>query len=523
MDNKDKDYSNNPLQSSQIEQPFFNSGIIYKLNYTENNNEEKPNSSKNLKEEENNIEQKLPFNNDGKESSISENNNNNFKYYKEKIKIDNNIPNIFSGTKLNKSEMIKNPLQEYLQKGYKKYSHANIDREIIQHYDLWEGYNYFPYNGHILEGPCSFRPTMATGLAVVIPVVLFILFDGKYIAENWTISILIIGGIICLTVLVFLILCSFRDPGILRRFYINYNFRFDRKNTKIFQLGYIFNYKYCGTCSIMRPLRSSHCFDCNTCVERCDHHCPWVGNCVGKRNYIFFYLFIFTFTFMLIYIVAFCISHISKYLYDKINENNDRFNSTKRAHIVAYSLCDVTMSLFLIIYCAVCLAFTSGLLIYHTYLVIINTTTKEILKLTWKNSFGNPFNRYLDYNLNNVLFPKVKKYSILDILRNGKKPSEAEKKERLKWLSQHQYNKGTINYYNMNNYYNNDMNNNYNNDMNEYINDMNNINSSLNEPNENKKNIDPNQDINGAIQKEINYENKYKDTEENITTDNALN
>ena len=530
--NKDKDYSNNSLKNSQMEQPY-NSPIIYNLNNTENNNDRNPNSSKiNLTEEENNIQPNIPFNNYGIDSQISQNKNNNFKYYKEKIKIDNNkIPNVSSDTKLNNSEIIKNPLQEYLQKGYKKYPHSKIDRELIQRYEFWEGSQYFPYGGHILEGPCSFRPTMATGLAVVIPIGLFIIFDGKYITENWTISILIIGGIICLIVLIFLILCSFRDPGILRRFYLNYNFRFDRKNIKIFQLGHIFNYKYCGTCSIMRPLRSSHCFDCNTCVERCDHHCPWVGNCVGKRNYIFFYLFIFSFTFMLIYIEAFCIAHISTFLYDKINKNNDRFNSKKRAHIVAYSLCDTTMSLFLIIYCAVCLAFTLGLLIYHTYLIIINTTTKEILKLIWKNSFGNPFNRYLDYNLNNVLFPQTKKYSILDILRNGKKPSESEKKERLQWaFRQHNFYHINSNYNDMNNNYN-DMNNNYN-DMNNNYNDMNNNNNDMNnnnnpplsKENKSKKNIDPNQDINEAIKKKINYENNYKDTDDKtITTNNVLN
>ena len=507
---KDKDYSNNPLHSSQMEQPY-NSGIIYNLNYSENNNEEKPYSSKiNLKEEENNIGHKIPSNNNEKESSVSQNNNNNFNYYKEKIKIDNNnIPNIYSDTKLNNSEIIKNPLQEFLQKGYKKYSHVKIDRKLIQHYQFWEGCQYFPYGGHILEGPCSFRPTMATGLAVIIPLGLFIIFDGKYITENWTISILIIGGIICLMALIFLILCSFRDPGIIRRFYINYNFRFDRKNIKIFQLGHIFNYKYCGTCSIIRPLRSSHCFDCNTCVERCDHHCPWVGNCVGKRNYIFFYLFIFIFTFMLLYIVSFCIAHISKHLYDEINGNNDIFNSTKRAHIVAYALCNVIMSLFLIIYCAICLAFTFGLLIYHTYLIIINTTTKEILKLTWKDNFGNPFNRDLNYNLNNVLFPQIKKYSILDILRNGKKPSESEKKERLQWLlQQHQH------YKDMNNY----------NNMNVNYNIMDNNNNPPNNSNKFKKNIDPNQDINKTIQNTINYENNNKESDDNtITTNNALN
>lgn len=50
--------------------------------------------------------------------------------------------------------------------------------------------------------------------------------------------------------------------------------------------------KYCGTCQIFRPPRSSHCSFCDNCVEEFDHHCQWLSNCIGKRNYRFFIVFV---------------------------------------------------------------------------------------------------------------------------------------------------------------------------------------------------------------------------------------
>ena len=49
----------------------------------------------------------------------------------------------------------------------------------------------------------------------------------------------------------------------------------------------------CGYCNIVQPLRAKHCEDCNRCVHRYDHHCPWLGNCVGKKNHRFFSVSLF--------------------------------------------------------------------------------------------------------------------------------------------------------------------------------------------------------------------------------------
>lgn len=50
--------------------------------------------------------------------------------------------------------------------------------------------------------------------------------------------------------------------------------------------------RICRTCNIVQKPRMHHCRVCNVCVKDFDHHCPWTGNCIGHRNYRFFYLFV---------------------------------------------------------------------------------------------------------------------------------------------------------------------------------------------------------------------------------------
>ncbi len=55
----------------------------------------------------------------------------------------------------------------------------------------------------------------------------------------------------------------------------------------------IFTERFCVTCNIIRPPGTSHCRECDNCVQNFDHHCYYISNCVGKRNHKYFYLFLF--------------------------------------------------------------------------------------------------------------------------------------------------------------------------------------------------------------------------------------
>jgi len=49
---------------------------------------------------------------------------------------------------------------------------------------------------------------------------------------------------------------------------------------------------FCPYCLVKKKYRSLHCLICQKCVDEFDHHCFWVGNCIGKKNYTLFFIFL---------------------------------------------------------------------------------------------------------------------------------------------------------------------------------------------------------------------------------------
>ena len=49
---------------------------------------------------------------------------------------------------------------------------------------------------------------------------------------------------------------------------------------------------YCQNCASYQPPATVHCIHCDICILNRDHHCPWVGKCIGRDNSVFFSLFL---------------------------------------------------------------------------------------------------------------------------------------------------------------------------------------------------------------------------------------
>lgn len=176
-------------------------------------------------------------------------------------------------------------------------------------------------------------------------------------------------------------------------------------------------YYFCSKCQKTIPIRCVHCNTCGRCCLRKDHHCPWLGICIGMNNHFFFIL-------LLIFEIFFCFGLmfiVSPGIQDDMPYQKWLYTSLPLS-IVYYGVIFVLLQPFL-------------LLPIHFYLICTDMTTREYIKknkITYLKKWNHMFSPY-----SQGLFSNIKNFVLMRWTHPIYRPILPEDEEN--WNNLHKY------------------------------------------------------------------------------------
>ncbi|KAG5263518.1 hypothetical protein AALO_G00265700 [Alosa alosa] len=234
--------------------------------------------------------------------------------------------------------------------------------------------------------PSRYVPVSAATIFLVGSTTLFLCFTCPWLFEVYSSIIPLYNTLIFLFTLSNFCMATFMDPGIFPRAEEDED-KEDDFRAPLYKTvevrGIQVRMKWCSTCRFYRPPRCSHCSVCDNCVEDFDHHCPWVNNCIGRRNYRHFFLFLLSLTVHIMGVFGFSLVYILHHTH--------KLDTPQSAVTIA-------------VMCVAGLFFipVAGLTGFHIVLVARGRTTNE--QVTGKFKGGvNPFTKGCLRNISHVL------------------------------------------------------------------------------------------------------------------------
>lgn len=252
-----------------------------------------------------------------------------------------------------------------------------------EHEVYWTGKNIILCQGRIFLGS-ELKLLLTSASLVLLPTALFFAFTCSTLDRNLAIVFVGVGALTLICSVVALFTTAMCDPGIIPKLpkgrdpkhpekilFMEVNELPDLCWDRVINDETI-RHRYCVTCNVYKPPRASHCSVCDNCVKEFDHHCPWVGTCIGQRNYRFFCTFVFCVTIHCLFVFAACIAQLIIEL-DEDETDQESFALWRALKIAP-------VSVILVLYTFLLLWSLVGLSCFHCFLICKGKTTREQLK-----------------------------------------------------------------------------------------------------------------------------------------------